>query len=49
MEARPLGTSGFEVSRLALGSWRTFEAALDVLAGLDARARAALVAVGARE
>src|SRR5262245_15651604 len=25
METRPLGTSGLEVSRLALGSWRTFE------------------------
>jgi aryl-alcohol dehydrogenase-like predicted oxidoreductase len=25
MEHRPLGTSGIEVSRLALGSWRTFE------------------------
>ena len=25
MERRPLGASGFEVSRLSLGSWRTFE------------------------
>jgi aryl-alcohol dehydrogenase-like predicted oxidoreductase len=25
MEMRPLGTSGLEVSRLSLGSWRTFE------------------------
>jgi aryl-alcohol dehydrogenase-like predicted oxidoreductase len=25
METRPLGTSGLEVSRLALGSWRTSE------------------------
>ncbi len=25
MERTPLGTSGFEVSRLSLGSWRTFE------------------------
>jgi aryl-alcohol dehydrogenase-like predicted oxidoreductase len=25
MERRPLGTSGLEVSRLSLGSWRTFE------------------------
>jgi predicted oxidoreductase len=25
MERRPLGSSGLEVSRLSLGSWRTFE------------------------
>ena len=25
MPRRPLGRSGFEVSRLSLGSWRTFE------------------------
>ncbi|HTP22917.1 MAG TPA: aldo/keto reductase [Solirubrobacteraceae bacterium] len=38
MERRPLGSSGIEVSRLSLGSWRTFEriSREDALAVMDA-------------
>jgi aryl-alcohol dehydrogenase-like predicted oxidoreductase len=41
VETRPLGTSGIEVSRLALGSWRTFERIPREAVAVMARAREA--------